>query len=91
MAEAQYDNYFIRGSKSGGTSDYDKRITAYIDDDIIKGSFYFSGMFMAPQFSTGIKGAHLHPYDEILFFHDLHQKLLMSFPFHPFSEPSPPP
>ncbi len=71
MADGQYDGFFIRGSKPGGTSDYDKRITAYIDDDIIKGSFYFSGMFMAPQYSTGIHSPHIHPYNEILFFHGI--------------------
>jgi hypothetical protein len=38
---------------------------------MVKGSFFFSAMFMAPQYSTGIKDAHLHPYDEILFFHGL--------------------
>jgi hypothetical protein len=67
----QYDELFIRGPKPGGTTDYDKRITAITEDSMVKGSFFFSAMFMAPQYSTGIKDAHLHPYDEILFFHGL--------------------
>jgi hypothetical protein len=67
----QYDKLFIRGPKPGGTTDYDKRITAIVDDSLLKDSFFFSAMFMAPQYSTGIKEAHLHPYDEILFFHGL--------------------
>ncbi len=71
MAAGKFDQLFIRGPKPGGTSDYDKRITAYVDDTILKGSYFFSAMFMAPEYSTSIKGAHLHQYDELLFFHGL--------------------
>jgi len=71
MATGQYDQLFIRGPKPGGTSDYDKRITAHVDDTILKGSYFFSAMFMAPEYSTGINAAHSHQHDEILFFHGL--------------------
>ena len=67
----QYDGLFLRGPKPGASTDYDKRITAIVDDGIIKDSFFFSAMFMAPQYSTTINNAHSHPHDEILFFHGL--------------------
>lgn len=67
----RYDRLFFRGPKPGATTDYDKRITAIVDDDLLKGSFFFSAMFMAPEYSTTINNAHVHPFDEILFFHGL--------------------
>ncbi|MBN2061162.1 MAG: hypothetical protein JW882_12185 [Deltaproteobacteria bacterium] len=71
MAKALYDQYFIRGPKPGMTNDFLKRYTAMLDDDVIKGSFFFNCTFMQPKYSTGIHGPHIHPYTEMLFFHGL--------------------
>ena len=69
MSKAQYDKYFIRGPKPGETNEFQKRYTAMLDDDVIKGSFFFNCTFMQPKYSTGIHSPHTHPYSEILFFH----------------------
>ena len=71
MAEALYDRYFIRGPKPGETHEFLKRYTAVLDDDVIKGSFFFNSTFMWPKYSSGIHGPHTHPYSEILFFHSI--------------------
>jgi hypothetical protein len=69
MAEPLYDKYFIRGPKPGETNEFQKRYTAMLDDDVIKGSTFFNCTFMQPKYSTGIHSPHTHPYPEILFFH----------------------
>ena len=71
MAKALYDQYFIRGPKPGVTHEFMKRYTAMLDDDVIKGSFFFNCTFMQPKYSTGIHGPHTHPYTEMLFFHGI--------------------
>jgi hypothetical protein len=69
MAQSLYDKFFIRGPKPGETSEFQKRYVAMLDDDVIKGSFFFDCTFMGPRYSTGIHSPHTHPYSEILFFH----------------------
>jgi uncharacterized RmlC-like cupin family protein len=71
MAKALYDRYFLRGGKPGKTDPFSLRTTAYLDDDVIKGSFFYCAVFMDPKYSTGIHSGHTHPYPEILLFHGL--------------------
>jgi hypothetical protein len=71
MASTKYGQYFIRGPKSGATRETEKRYTAALDYDVIKGSFFFNATFMSPKYSTGIHGPHTHPYSEILLFQGL--------------------
>jgi hypothetical protein len=71
VATTKYGKYFIRGPKPGETNEFQKRYTVSLDDDVIKGSFFFNGTFMSPKYSTGIHGPHTHPYSEVLLFQGL--------------------
>jgi hypothetical protein len=71
MTEGLYDRYFLRGAKPGDSPELAKRICGYVDDDVVKGSFFYCGMFMTPKFSTGIHSGHNHPYPEVLLFQGL--------------------
>ncbi len=71
MSQAKYDGHFIRGPKAYETNEILKRYTVCLDDDVVRGSFFFNGAFMTPKYSTGIHGPHIHPYREALFFHGL--------------------
>ena len=68
MAETKYGNYFLRGAKPGETREAYKNAIAYLDNDVIKGSFYFACMFILPSTVTGIHGPHTHKHGEILGF-----------------------
>jgi hypothetical protein len=68
VSASKYDKYFIRGPKPGESNPVHLRYTAALDDDVIKGSFFFNATFMSPKYSTGIHGPHTHPYSEVLLF-----------------------
>lgn len=71
MTDTLYDKYFVRGPKPEETNEFLKRYVVCLDDDVVKGSFFFNCTFMQPKYSTGIHSPHVHPYPEILFFHGI--------------------
>jgi hypothetical protein len=70
MADA-FKQYFVRGPKPDETNETMKRYIAMLDDDVVKGSFFFSALFMQPKYSTRVNPPHYHPYSEVLFFQGL--------------------
>lgn len=66
-----FNQYFVRGPKPEETNETIKRYIAMLDDDVVKGSFFFSALFMQPKYSTPITPPHFHPYSEVLFFQGL--------------------
>ncbi|MBN1190326.1 MAG: hypothetical protein JXA46_11280 [Dehalococcoidales bacterium] len=68
MKKNMYNHLFVRGPKPDETNETLKRYVAMMDDDVCKGSFFFNCLFMQPKYSTGINGAHWHPYSEVLYF-----------------------
>jgi hypothetical protein len=66
-----FNQYFVRGPKPEETNETIKRYIAMMDDDVVKGSFFFSALFMYPKYSTPITPPHFHPYSEVLFFQGL--------------------
>ena len=71
MSNTKYGKYLVRGPKPFETNEVLRRYTACLDDDVVKGSFFFNSAFMEPKYSTGIHGPHTHPYAEALLFHGL--------------------
>ena len=67
----EFKQYFIRGPKPAETNETIKRYIAMLDDDVVKGSFFFSALFMQPKYSTLVNAPHFHPYSEVLFFQGL--------------------
>ncbi|MFH1646817.1 MAG: hypothetical protein ABID71_03870 [Chloroflexota bacterium] len=66
MAETKYDKYFIRGPKPGETRPAFLDAVAYLDDDVIKGSFYFNCVYIRPDHVPRVHGPHTHPHPEVL-------------------------
>jgi len=66
-----FKQYFVRGPKPEETNETIKRYIAMLDDDVVKGSFFFSALFMQPKYSTPVTPSHYHPYSEVLFFQGL--------------------
>ena len=66
MSEKKYSQYFVRGCKAGETRDAFRDAVAYLDDDVIKGSFYFTLVYIRPNDIPRVHGPHTHPHPEIL-------------------------
>ena len=66
MSDKKYGKYFIRGAKPGETRKAFRDAVAYLDDDVIKGSFYFTLVYIRPDDIPMVHGPHTHPHPEIL-------------------------
>lgn len=66
MAETKYGKFFIRGARPGETRPAFQNAIAYLDDDVIPGSFYFNCVFIRPDDIPRSHGPHTHDHPEIL-------------------------
>jgi hypothetical protein len=66
MIETKYGKYFLRGAKPGETRKAFIDAVAYLDDDVIKGSFYFTCVYIKPTDIPRVHGPHTHSHPEIL-------------------------
>ena len=66
MAETKYGKYFLRGPRPGETRPVFQDVVVYLDDDVIKGSFYFVFTYIRPEAVPPVHGPHTHDHPEIL-------------------------
>jgi hypothetical protein len=68
MAKLKYEKYFLRGPKPKEQQKWnvERDVVAFVDGDVIEGSFHFAFVHQFPSNLPPVHGPHTHPTAEVI-------------------------